>query len=346
MVRIVSASVPGTRHRFTRAASAFRSFRGVCGIIALTGSALLLRAQGPVEPPSPECIPANLTGTATVGQYVFKAYTDRTNGNGCLEVLQSSRPERRIIRKFVPKVVFRKTLEGMGEFELGQPAREQYGIPKIENGADITGRGRANMIVTNFTGGAHCCFSHFIFEVEPTLWLLAKIDDGDGEGAHFADLDGNHHYYYVGNDWTFSYWNASFASSPSPSVILRFVEDKNGGGSYHLAIDKMQRPAPTTAEWNKALREAGDAFGESAAFGDGLGSELWSNMLNLIYTGHSDLAWKLFDQAWPLQKPGKDKFLSGFCAQLKTSPYWPDLAPTVNDAPAACVSASPASGGN
>jgi hypothetical protein len=313
-------------------------------IITLTASALLLRAQGPVEPPSPECIPAHLTQTATVGQYVFKAYQDRTNGNGCLEVLQSQR-ERKLMVKLVPKVVFRKTLEGMGEFELGQPAREQYGIPKIENGADITGRGRANMIVTNWTGGARCCFSHYVFEVEPTLWLLASIDDGEGNDGHFADLDGNKHYYYLGHDWTFSFWDASLANSPAPTVVLRFDENSKPAG-YHLAFDKMQRPAPTPAEWNKALREASDAFGEAAGFGDGIGSELWSNMLNLIYTGHSDLAWKLFDQAWPLQKTGKDNFLSGFCAQLKTSPYWPDLAPTVNDAPAACVSAIPAARGN
>ena len=103
----------------------------------------------------------------------------------------------------------------------------------------------------------------------------------------------------------------------------------------------MQRPAPTPAEWKKAVAEASDAIKEGNGIGDGIGSELWSNMLNLIYTSHSDLAWNLVDQAWPPQHPGKDKFLSGFCAQLKTSPYWPQLEPTILNMPPACTASAP-----
>jgi hypothetical protein len=226
----------------------------------------------------------------------------------------------------------------MGEFRLGQPVDPAHDIPKIENGADITGRGRANMIVTNWTDGAHCCFVHYVFEVDPTLWLLAKIDDGDGDGAHFANLDGNNHYYYVGNDWTFSY--PSFAGSSAPTVILRFVDDPKTP-SYRLAMDKMQHPEPTPAEWKKAVRDAGSDLGEPSSFGDGHGSELSRNMVNLIYTGHSDLAWKLVDQAWPSQRPGKDEYISGFCSQLKTSPYWPQLRPSILNPPSACAPSAP-----
>jgi hypothetical protein len=313
--------------------------------MVLCAPSLPLSAQGPVEPASRECSPINLIQTATVGQYVFKAYKDRGNGNGCLEVLET-RHQGKLIGKFIPKVVFRRTLEGMGEFRLGQPADPNRGIPKIENGTDITGRGRADMIVTNFSGGARCCSVHYVFEVDPNLWLLARIDDGDGDGAHFADLDGNNHYFYVGNDWTFSFWDASFANSSAPAVVLRFVENSKPA-DYHLAIDKMQRPAPTPAQWRRAVHEASAAFGGNSGFGDGIGSELSSNMLNLIYTGHSELAWSLFDQAWPLQNsgplqsPGKDKFLSSFCSQLKSSPYWPDLESTLRNTPPVCAAARP-----
>jgi hypothetical protein len=337
LVHVRGARIPGAQSRSTGTG---RAFRGVWLAMALVGASALLAAQGPVEPSSRECSGINLIQSATVGQYVFKAYKDRVNGDGCLEVHEIRR-QGKIIGKLIPKVVFRRTLEGMGEFTLGQNEGPNTGIPKIENGADITGRGRADMIVTNRSGGAGCCSVHYVFEVEPTLWLLARIDDGDGDSAHFVDLDGNHHYYYVGNDWTFSYWNSSFANSPAPTVVLRFVDDKKAPG-YHLAMDKMQRPAPTTAQWNKAIREAGDAFGSNGGFGDGVGSALWSNMLNLIYTGHSDLAWKLTAQAWPSQRPGQDTFISSFCSQLKTSTYWPDLEPTLQETPPACIAAKPA----
>jgi hypothetical protein len=310
----------------------------IAGILLFLPS-VRLAAQGPIAPASENCSSRDLIQTATVGPYLFKAYKNKVKGDGCLEVVESRRGGK-MIGRFIPKVVFRSTLDGMGEYRLGQPEDPTHNIPKIENGADITGRGRANMIVTNWTGGAHCCFVHYVFEVEPTLWLLAKVDDGDGDGAHFADLDGNKHYYYLGNDWTFGYWDTSFAGSLAPTVILRFVESPQGG-SYRLAMDKMQRPAPTPPEWNKAVREAGNAFGESSAFGDGIGSGLTGNMLNLIYTGHSDLAWMLFDQAWPPRRPGKDKYLAGFCAQLKTSPYWPQLKTTILNPPPACATSTP-----
>jgi len=298
-----------------------------------------LAAQGPVAPASGKCSSRDLIQTATVGPYLFKAYKNMVSGDGCLEVLESGRSGR-MIGKFIPKVVFRSTLDGMGEFRLGQPEDPAHNVLKIENGTDITGRGRANMIVTNWTGGAQCCFVHYVFEVEPTLWLLAKIDDGDGNGAHFADLDGNKRFYYVGNDWTFSY--PSFAGLSAPAVILRFVEDSKGGGSYRLAMDKMLLPDPTPTEWKKAVRDARSDFGgPSTTFGDGRGSELSRNMVNLIYTGHSDLAWKLSDQVWPPQYPGKDKYLSSFCAQLKTSPYWPQLKPAVLNPPPACAASAP-----
>jgi hypothetical protein len=67
-------------------------------------------------------------------------------------------------------------------------------------------------------------------------------------------------------------------------------------------------------------------------------------MLDLIYTGHSDLGWKLFDGAWPAQRAGKDKFLGDFCTQLRTSPYWADLKKGIPSAPPACSVAGPKNG--
>jgi hypothetical protein len=313
-------------------------------IVALSGP---LAAQEPIDPSTPDCAPKYLNQTATVGQYVFKAYENKANGNACLEVEDAGHEGRvlgrlagKMARKDTAEVIFRRTQDSYGMYTLGQAANARNNISKIENGTDLTGRGRPDMIVTNWSGGARCCSIHLVFELEPSLRLVARLDDGDGDLAHFVDLDGHRHYYYVGNDWTFAYWDASFIDSLAPAVVLRFVDDRQGGG-YHLATDKMGRPVPTQEEWNEAVREASEAFAENDPAGAGIGSALWSNMLNLIYSGHSDLAWKLFDQTWPAEKTGKETFLSGFCSQLKTSPYWPDLAKTIPDPPASCASAKP-----
>src|SRR5580658_4065541 len=119
--------------------------------------------------------------------------------------------------------------------------------------------------------------------------------------------------YYFADDWNFAYWNTSFANSPAPPVILRFVDDPKARG-YHLALDKMTRPAPNRADWAKASVEATQALVDDSPFSVVTGSWLLGNMLELIYTGHSSVAWKFFEEPWPPRRAGQDKFLADFCA--------------------------------
>ena len=87
------------------------------------------------------------------------------------------------------------------------------------------------MIVSLFTGGAHCCTIHFIFELAPQFKLLATLNDSNDDLAHFERLaDG--HYYYITADWTFGYWPTCFACSPSALVTLRWTDDAKGGDSF------------------------------------------------------------------------------------------------------------------
>jgi len=309
-------------------------------------------AQTLLDPPSGDCTKHFLSQTVAVDKYIFRAYRNPRTGGACLEVEEQGLREKKVMGRMAVKltgrgggaVVFRRTLESFGEFTLGQAAHPEHDIPAVENGADLTGRGRPDLIVTNWTGGAHCCFTHYVFELEPQLRLVGQINDADGDLSHFARLGGDREYSYLGNDWTFAYWDTSFLESPAPAVVLHFVDDARGGG-FHLALDKMQKPAPSEKQWKKAVQEAKAAFAEHGSSADGVGSELWSNMLDLIYTGHADLAWKLMDEAWPADRGDKEKVLSGFCTQLKTSPYWGDLQGTMQGAPEACVSTkAPATG--
>jgi hypothetical protein len=318
----------------------------VLGAMTIAAAALP-RAQQTVDRGAPKaidrysdvCYWLNLKEASIVGGWDFHAYKDGDTGKACLEIRRGSRDG---------PVVYRKAAGSFGEFRLGQKANPAYDIPRIEDGTDLTGRGRPDMIVTTWSGGSHCCFYHMIFELKPELKVVARIDDGDGDLAHFEDLDGNGHYYYKGNDWTFAYWDASLEDSAAPAVVLRFVDDDHGG-RYHIAMDKMRTPEPTPEQWKKATREASDSFTQAGGFGDGTGSKLWSNMVNMIYTGHSNLAWKLVDETWLTpnqslaQAPNKDKFLSGFCSQLKNSQYWADMEKTLEGAPPACSDAKPGS---
>ena len=55
--------------------------------------------------------------------------------------------------------------------------------------------------------------------------------------------------------------------------------------------------------------------------------EMRQKLLDLIYTGNMEAAWRLLDLSW-LDGPGKKQFLKAFKKQLTTSPYYAAITQT------------------
>jgi hypothetical protein len=304
----------GTRRRW---ASAF-------AVALIVASGELFAQQQSSDGAAPACTAKNLDSTAKVGQLKISAFS--AESVHCLQVTSGT------------KVLYRGTIEGGGTLTLGQTGSDD--VPEIANGADVTGRGHPDLIVSVFTGGAHCCMSHYLYELAPQVRLLARLNDADDDMAHFGRDPKDSNYYYYTADWTFAYWPTCFACSPSEAVTLRFVDDANGG-AYHVAFDKMQKPAPTQAAWKKELSTADKAVNDGAI--NDMGQAMWGPVLDLIYTGHSDLAWKFVDALGPSAQQKPFASLADFCSLLKKSPYWADLGPTLQDPPAPCAYTPPSS---
>ncbi len=298
---------------------------GMLVALLLAASAQLF-AQYPAKNVVAACASKNPMGVVTVGKFTFRTYS-RDDGV-CLRVTSGG------------KLIYSKVLDGYQNATLGQPSNADWNVPFIPNGTDLTGLGRPDMIVSTYTGGAHCCMTHYVFELAPEFKLLATLNDADDDEAHFERAkDGT--YYYITADWTFAYWPTCFACSPSEVVTLRWIDDKKGGG-FHLAMDKMQKAAPTPAQWNKELGAARKVVNAENA--DEIGQSLWGVVLDLIYTGHSTMARKFVDALGPKAQQNPFPSLGDFCSLLKQSPYWPDLQPTLKDVPTACASAKPKPG--
>jgi hypothetical protein len=230
-------------------------------------------------------------------------------------------------------------VEDEGSFSLGQKADPEFGVPGIQPGTDLTGRGHAEMMVSYFSGGAHCCTSILLFELEPQLKLLSRLEVGDNSNSHFEPDTQNGGYYFVGWDESFAYWHTDFADLPLQKVILKPVSNEMGNLTFQLDLNKMHRRAPTKQEWQeKYLPQARAAFAPDAAFDHYYaGSALWGQMLDWIYSGQADWAWKLLNMTWPAENPSKDNFLKDFCGQLSQSKYWPDLQTQFGAPPTACA---------
>ena len=276
------------------------------------------------------CHKKYLEQSQSFGTYTFNSYSNADDGEGCLQIFQG------------PRILLRETQEF--HYYLGKGPDQK--APPVPLGTDLTGSGHAEIIVTGYSGGAHCCTTLLLLQLQPDLRLLTQYELGNIGSVEFEKDSAEAKYYLKAYDEVFVYWNSSFARSAAPKILLRWVPSSNGTGNYRIALDKMQKPPPSQREWQEDfLSPARNAFepGEADETGHGtlylVGSGMWQGMLNLIYSGRSPLAWKLVDEAWPSTKPDKTLFLTDFCSRLMESHYWPDLKPTISQAPPACVKA-------
>ncbi len=252
----------------------------------------------------------------TIQQYTVR--TMREDYKGCLEVRKDG------------DVIYRRDDGDILAYYIGNKVDGNSAGPEIKPGTDITGSGQPQVIIGSWSGGAHCCYAFRILQFGKEFKVVARLDAGDSDGAHFEDIDHDGKYEFLSNEWTFAYWRTSFAESPAPEVILRPVTSQNGYVEYKLALDLMRKPAPSQVQLDDMIVK----IKSDESWKQHVPPALWTAMLDLIYTGHAELAWQVFDRSWPDKKPGKSGFLGAFCERLSDSHY--DLADTLKGQPPDC----------
>lgn len=244
------------------------------------------------------------------GEASFRKYTVRTyrypNPFGCMVVSRDKKP------------VYKRT--GM-VFQIGGspdlPLEGKAGL-LTPIGTDVTGLGHPDLVIGEWTGGAHCCFVFYIFELgNERMRKVATIDAKHSDRAHFEDIDNDGHLEFLMDDWTFAYWHTGFMQSPAPALILRFR-----AGKFRLALDLMHKPSPKDED---LAQRAKDTAANWDSIEPGPPHEYWGELLDLIYSGNAGSAWKFAEECWPREKDGKEEFIKDFRKQLRQSPHWEEL---------------------
>jgi hypothetical protein len=265
------------------------------------------------EPPCPTG--RKKTGEAKYGEYTIRTYRNPRD-EGCVRILKGR------------KLVFSRT---GWEFKIGAGFYKESGILI---GSDMTGKGKPNAVVSEWSGGAHCCFTFHIFELGESFKEISVIKSDHSDLARFVDLDHDGSYEFDGNDWAFAYWRTSFMASPAPRVVLKFSD-----GRYRLAYNLMTKPEPSEKEFGEMVakirsdNEWHAGISTDCKFDCGVPVALWTYVLELMYTGHPKLAWRLYNESWPGNRADKADFKDQFCTQLRSSRYWAELEPNTGPCP-------------
>lgn len=187
----------------------------------------------------------------------------------------------------------------------------------IFSGRDITGNGIANLVISNWTGGAHCCHFLNIFELGKKFKKLVTVE-ALSSSIKLIDLDHDGYPEIEFWDGSIDYQFACFAGSPGGRVVLKFQKDH-----YAVATHLMKKPTPAAKKIKLLKQNLIRGFRNEKS--PDLPYSFLEALMNLSYSGHFKLALQLTDETWPSEKPGLGKFKSEFSQALRDSQYWKEF---------------------
>jgi hypothetical protein len=164
------------------------------------------------------------------------------------------------------------------------------GIVSVSTIGDVTGDRRAELMVSNHSGGAHCCASAAIYSVDGVAPRpLLSLETGDCMGE-IVDLDKDGIAEFLTCDASYGYAFCTFAFSPFPPAVFAYDRPKS---EFVLATPRFARYLP--------LRSAADARKTIADYPkeqDIARCAALGPALDLIYTGRVAQGQRLFRQLY------------------------------------------------
>lgn len=99
---------------------------------------------------------------------------------------------------------------------------------EMQQCGDITGDGVPEVVLMQFSGGAHCCATHSVYTLSTPPRRILRAFTGHGDSIGIEQLDGQGAKEILSNDWRFAYaYGMSFADSPALPLIYSYQ-----GGQY------------------------------------------------------------------------------------------------------------------
>ena len=252
--------------------------------------------------------PENLVKKVVIGEYTFRCYIGpppfRNN------VFQIYKGEELVYQSKVGHAYWLGKKEGL-----------------FHPGDDITGDGIPNLVVM-YSSGGNSSFNQFcyVFSLGDQFRLIQYLPEGN-----FVDINQDGKLDCIAYQPGFTFWHACHAGSPVPKIVYEYCDNE-----YLLAPALMYQPLPEEEEINKTIEEVKRRCAKTKEEKWDhlcwhyeevyLDSSVWSYMLKLMFSGHSDEAYDFLDKVWPEGEKGKSYFIYDF-EKLLNETTWPALEP-------------------
>jgi hypothetical protein len=205
-------------------------------------------------------------------------------------------------------------LEDIGtHYNLGVTEQE-----KFKPFGHFTGTRDPNLVISEWTGGMHCCYSLHIFSLGKNFKKIGTIESGNFY-ARFKDMDRDGIPEILLYDDFLAYQFSSFAETVTSKVILKFSKDH-----YRVATEYMRKPRPNIKSLKKSI-ETWQKMLKKRNFTGDAPEPLIQMVTDLVYTGHKKFAFDIVEKYWPKEAPGKADFFKGYEEALGFSNYYADF---------------------
>jgi hypothetical protein len=258
------------------------------------------RAQTPEAPPRPgyRLESEHALGTVTVRRWVNVDQPD-VSPSGMCECITTISAAGRVV------------------LTIGEEGSISAVAVDDRSGRDLTGDGPPDIVVSEWSGGAHCCYSTAIYSLErgaPLRELLhvntgsctVMLDDIDGDGRVEAMT--------CEDGWETD--NCSFAEAPFAPVVFALDPSSHifAPATPRYAAHYRQEIADSTAAAQTAMR---DVNGHDAGTDK---CTVLAPVLGLLYTGRIEEGITLLRRLY--RHDDAEQFESALLARVRSSPLW------------------------
>lgn len=188
--------------------------------------------------------------------------------------------------------------------------RGEHVVAKFENGWNrewtsfglfpFTGGEPRQLIVEQFSGGAHCCYSHWIYDLSSSSPRLLFTNEkyGTGNALYPVDIDGDGRFEFRQSVMAFDYFHLSHASSVFPQAIFAYDEK---AVEYRPANRRFSayglKGLDADIKELEALKAKGNPEGDDI-YTERYFSAVLQVTLKYIYAGKADEGWAFFEREY------------------------------------------------